>query len=74
MLVYLLPGSGYFKLGLVFGLSQVEQVLKANISEGIKTDLIDARPYAEGPGIRIEVHGMRQMQELKQLIDIKVGR
>lgn len=71
-LIYLLPREGYFMVAFVFGDKAVAEIMKAPISPGIKTELQQARKYAEGRGIRIEVKDDSPLADVGQLIDIKL--
>lgn len=73
-IVYLLPREGYFKVAFVFGEKAFNEVLKSNVNQSIKDDLIAARPYMEGRGIRIPVHTDSDLMDVKLLIQIKLNR
>lgn len=72
-IVYLLPREGYFKTAFVFGEKATETVMQSKVSSEIKKELSLARPYAEGRGIRIDVKNEELVEDIKQLIDIKIG-
>jgi hypothetical protein len=57
VIIYLLPRENYFKVAFVFGQKAYELILDSPISESIKTELVAARVYAEGRGIRMDVKG-----------------
>lgn len=71
-LLFVLPESGYFLVGFVFGDRAVEAVLKSQLPETIKNELVNARKYAEGRGIRLEIKDDSQMESVLQLIRIKL--
>jgi hypothetical protein len=71
-IVYFLPREGYFKVAFVFGNKAVDKVLKSPVSDEIKSELQNARQYAEGRGIRIEVKDQLNIKDIKQLIEIKL--
>lgn len=73
VIIYLLPRDGFFKAALVFGQKATDEVLSSNVSEDIKTELQNARPYAEGRGIRIPIKNSRQIPGIKMLVDIKIA-
>ncbi|UPT71144.1 MAG: DUF3788 domain-containing protein [Flavobacterium sp. JAD_PAG50586_2] len=72
VILYLLPRDKYFKAALVFGQKAVGQILDSSISETIKTDLMAAKAYAEGRGIRIEVRDASNLEDIKKLIQFKI--
>lgn len=73
VIVYLLPREGYFKTAFVFGEKATQAVMQSNVTDQIKTELSGARPYAEGRGIRIDVVNKAIIEDIKQLIDIKIA-
>lgn len=72
VIVYLLPRDKYFKVALVFGEKASEAVMASHISEEIKNELMVAKPYAEGRGIRIDVKSEAILKDIKTLVDIKI--
>ena len=73
VIVYLLPRDGFFKVAFVFGQKATTEILNSTIAESIKTDLQNARVYAEGRGIRIEVKDDLLKEDIKKLIAIKLA-
>jgi hypothetical protein len=71
-IIYLLPREGHFKVAFVFGNKAVEKILSSTISENLKTELQNAKQFAEGRGIRIEVKDQSNIKDIKQLIEIKL--
>jgi len=72
-IVYFLPRDGFFKVAFVFGTKAMNEILASDISEIIKTDLQNARVYAEGRGIKIEVKDDSTLNDIKKLIEIKLS-
>ncbi|UOU96794.1 DUF3788 domain-containing protein [Chryseobacterium daecheongense] len=72
VLLYLLPRDRFFKAAFVFGDRAVEEITSSNVAELIKLELINAKKYAEGRGIRIEVKDISLIEDLKKLIVIKI--
>lgn len=72
VILYLLPRDRFFKVALVFGQKAVSQILNSGISEAIKTDLMAAKAYAEGRGMRIEVRDASNLEDIKKLIQFKI--
>lgn len=73
IIIYLLPRDQFFKVAFVFGQKATDAVLKSDIADSIKNELIAAKPYAEGRGIRIAVTHESQINDIKQLISTKIS-
>lgn len=73
VIIYLLPRDRFFKVAFVFGKKAMEQILNSTISEGIKTELLTAKAYAEGRGIRIEVKDTSNFDDIIKLIQFKIN-
>jgi hypothetical protein len=71
-IVYLLPREGYFKAAFVFGQKATDKVMSSPVSSAIKEELASARVYAEGRGIRIDIRDEGLVNDIKELIDIKI--
>jgi len=71
-IIYFLPRENYFKVAFVFGQKATDTVLNSDISPDIKTELEQARKYAEGRGIVIEVKNDLILPDIKRLIQIKL--
>jgi len=72
-IIYFLPRDGFFKVALVFGAKAVAQVLAAEISPVIKSELEQAKAYAEGRGIRIDVRDGAGLADINKLVEIKLA-
>ncbi len=72
-LFFFTPLDGYFRVAFVFGDKAVSAVDESDLPEDIKTELKNARKYAEGRGIRIEIKFQKDVENVKKLIDIKVA-
>lgn len=72
-IIYLLPRDRYFKAAFVFGQRATDAILDSHISVAIKSELASARVYAEGRGIRIDVTDETNLNDIKELIDIKIA-
>ena len=71
-IIYFIPLDGFFKVAFVFGPRAYEKVLESNINESIKHELTEARVYAEGRGVRIDVKHEEIINDIKSLIQIKL--
>ena len=72
-IIYLLPRDSSFKVALVFGQKATDLIMSSQVSDVIKTELDSAKVYAEGRGIRIDVKDPMIIDDIKQLIDIKLA-
>ena len=72
-IIYLLPRDACFKAAFVFGQKAYDQIMESDIAESIKTDLQNARKYAEGRGVRIEVRDASLLPDIRQLVEIKIA-
>jgi hypothetical protein len=71
-IIYLLPRDGFFKVALVFGQQATSSILASGVSGIIKQELIAAKPYAEGRGIRIEIADDSLLKDIFVLVKIKI--
>lgn len=71
VIIYMQPQSKYFMASFVFGQKATDAIMKSGISDPIKLELTNAKVYAEGRGIRIEVKNKKIMNDLKELVKIK---
>jgi hypothetical protein len=72
VIVYLLPRDKYFKAALVFGQKATDEVMESKVNKEIKEELSNAKAYAEGRGIRIDVDD-KNVKDILTLIDIKLS-
>ncbi|MCG2611381.1 DUF3788 domain-containing protein [Flavobacterium sp. SM15] len=73
VLLYLLPRDRFFKTAFVFGEKATARIMESDISETIKKELMLAKPYAEGRGIRIEIKDTSLVADIQKLITIKIA-
>ena len=72
-IIYFLPRDRFFKVAFVFGEKATAQVLASGIAPAIKSALEQAKAYAEGRGIRIDVRDGAGLTDIKKLIEIKLA-
>jgi hypothetical protein len=72
-ILYFLPRNQFFKLAFVFGQKATDQIMKSQIADAVKTELASARVYAEGRGIRIDILDKNSIDDIQELIDIKLA-
>ena len=74
VIIYLLPRDKFFKVAFVFGQKATDEIIKSYISSEIKNELLSAKVYAEGRGIRLDVIDFDGLNDIKRLIDIKLAK
>ena len=72
-ILYFLPRKNYFKVAFVFGQKATDLIMESDIALEIKNELINARKYVEGRGIRIEVKDDLNIPDIKKLVKIKLA-
>ena len=72
-ILYFLPRKNYFKVAFLFGQKATDLIMESDIAFEIKTELIKARKYAEGRGIRMEVKDDINIPDIKKLVKIKLA-
>jgi len=65
-------GKWIFSVSIVFGEKATQEALHSDISEGIKKIISEAKVYAEGRGIRIEIKNSTVISDIKKLVLIKL--
>lgn len=73
VLIYLLPREGYFKVAFVFGDKAVEAIELSTIEKQIVKELLSAKKYAEGRGIRIDVRDKTVLEDVLKLVAMKMS-
>jgi len=71
-IIYLLPRDGYFKVAFVFGQKATDAILESDVSDAIKTELAQARKYAEGRGINFDVRSEVVLGDVERLVAFKL--
>jgi len=72
-IIYLSPREGFFRVAMVFGQKACDQILKSNISENIKDELMNSKVYPEGRVIRLEIRDHSFTDDIKKLIEYKLA-
>lgn len=73
IVLYLIPQSGHFLVGIVLGEKAVESARRSDVPQPIM-DLIDnVKPYAEGRGIRLPVKTQEDLDTIEKLAYAKMG-
>ena len=64
-LFFLIPYQSYFKIVFVFGDKAVTEIEDSDISEDLKSVVINAKKYAEGRGLPIDVNDETYISDIK---------
>lgn len=73
IVVYLTPGKGEFRVGLVLGGKAVAAARKAGLSVAAAAILDAAPKHAEGYGVRFSVASTKDMTPFEELLSIKLA-
>ena len=73
-IIYFSPRENYFKIAFVLGQKAYDNIMNSEISMSIKDELKQAKKYAEGRGIRIDVLDNSNIAEIKKLVEIKLEK
>ena len=71
-LLYLTPEKNSIRVAVVLGERAVAVALDSRLPKAVKTMLQEAKPYAEGRGIRFSVNGAADLAVVEKLVAIKV--
>lgn len=71
-IAYLIPQHGSFLVGLVLGDRALQAVAAVSISAATREVVAGARRYAEGTGFRLPVRTAADLDDIRQLVLIKV--
>ncbi len=72
-LFFLVPLQGYFRVVFIFGDKAVSAVEQSDLPGEIVETLKNARKYAEGRGLSIDVKGPVDLEHVKKLVKIKAN-
>jgi hypothetical protein len=72
-LFFFTPVKDYFRIAFVFGDKAAAEIEKSDLPENIKVTLKNAKKYAEGRGIQIEVKSSDDIEIFRKLVKIKVN-
>ena len=72
-LFFFIPLEDSFQVSFVFGDKAVAAVEKSDLPQELVTSLKNARKYAEGRGLQIDVKGSADVEHVKKLVEIKVN-
>jgi Protein of unknown function (DUF3788) len=72
-IIYLGPRDGGIMAAFVFGDKGVDAVQDSSLPQSIKDELLNAKRYPEGRGIRLQVRNKTDVANIKTLVDIKLA-
>jgi hypothetical protein len=72
-IVYLTPCQGCFRVSFVLGDKAVAAARQSNLPAGVIKTINEAKRYAEGTGIRLEMKKPKDIEIVKQLATIKLA-
>lgn len=72
-LLYLTPDQGKVWVAVILGERAFHLALASSLPGGIKKLLLEAKPYAEGRGIRFAVHSPDELATIATLLEIKTA-
>ena len=71
--VYLTPEDGAVRVAVVLGERAASRTLASKLPDGIKALIAEARPYAEGRGIRFQVRSVAELPTVIDLVAMKMA-
>jgi len=71
-LFFFIPYKDFFRIAFVFGDRAVSEVDKSDLPNDIKKSLLNARKYAEGRGIQLDIKTSEDIENVKKLLEIKI--
>lgn len=72
-LLYLTPDTGRILISIVLGERGFQRALASALPEGIKQLFLEAKPYAEGRGIRFPICSQGDLSTIAMLLEIKIA-
>jgi hypothetical protein len=72
-LFFMIPGVKLFTLGFLFGDRAVTAICHSSLPPAMIREVKEARRYAEGRGLRIEVRNRAALRHVLELVNIKVN-
>jgi hypothetical protein len=72
-LFFFTPCQGHFRISFAFGDRAVEAIERSGLPTAMIVEIKNAKKYAEGRGLRVEVKTGRDVEHVKKLIAIKAA-
>jgi hypothetical protein len=73
VVLYLIPQSGRFLVGIVLGAKAVAAAQGADLPRAVLRAIAEAPRYAEGTGIRLPVASDSQLASIRRLAELKMA-
>jgi hypothetical protein len=71
--LYMTPCKGHFLVGFALGEKAVKAAHSCTLPESVLTVIDEAKKYAEGRGVRLEIRSRKDVDAAKQLAAIKMA-
>src|SRR5512133_3024805 len=72
-LLYLTPDKGSVWVAIILGERAFQLAMASSLPHEIKKSLFEARPYAEGRGIRFSIHSLSDLASIVKLLEVKTA-
>ena len=72
-LFFFAPCDKYFRIAFVFGDKAVKAIEESDVSPTLIEEVVGAKQYPEGRGLRIELRKPKQIEDVVKLTAIKVN-
>ncbi len=72
-LFFFVPLEGSFRVSFVFGDKAVAATEQSDLPKDLIKTLKNARKYAEGRGLQIDIKGPADVENIKKLVEIKIN-
>ena len=72
-LLYLTPDKDSVWVAIILGERAFQLAMASSLPDDLKKLLLEARPYAEGRGIRFAVHGSNDLASVARLLEVKTA-
>jgi hypothetical protein len=73
-LLYLTPDRDSVWVAIILGERAFQLAMSSSLPEAIKKLLLEARPYAEGRGIRFSIQSLEELATVVKLLEVKTAR
>ena len=70
-LLYLTPEKEKVRVAIILGERAYELAMASSLPAKIKKMFSEARPYAEGRGIRFSINSLRDISTIETLVELK---
>jgi hypothetical protein len=72
-ILYMIPAEGSFTVSFCLGGKAVAAAEQSTLPAEILEEIRNARPYAEGRGVRVEVKRRVDVESVRKLVEIKMA-